>query len=185
MCDLVTENYDEGIDIGRKSTLTELEKEIDTINNEIALIRNESIEQDIKNATSTLDSLKSFSEEVLDLIRYYHDSNNVYLCFNITVLFVIMIATIPINFRLITTSQNARSICSIPTNQQLTNRGFENARNLFKKSNISSRVTTENRITTKMKIIEKPKHGYNKGYNVKFGKFVMKKRSLISLRFDK
>lgn len=49
-----------------------LKNEIDITNKEIILIRNKSTETDLKYCESTLDDLKSFSEEILQLIRYYY-----------------------------------------------------------------------------------------------------------------
>lgn len=48
-----------------------LKNEIDITNKEIILIRNKNTETDLKYYESTLDDLKSFSEEILQLIRYY------------------------------------------------------------------------------------------------------------------
>lgn len=49
-----------------------LKNEIDITNKEIILIRNKNTETDLKYYESTLDDLKSFSEEILQLIRYYY-----------------------------------------------------------------------------------------------------------------
>ncbi|XP_076238908.1 uncharacterized protein LOC143182050 [Calliopsis andreniformis] len=161
--DTTTEHYIEDIDIDKKNILQDLENEIDTINNEIAIIRNNNVQQEIKNTTTCLDNLKSFSKEITDLIR------------------------------LIEASENSRNICNISTNQQLNNanttEGFVSARKLFKKSNFPSRAIYNKKLQPNLtKMIDNSKNVYNMCYNVqnivKFGKFVMKKQSLISVKFE-
>lgn len=65
-------NYVENIDVHKANILTQLKNEIDIVNNEITVIRKKDIKRDIQNATFILDNLRLFSEEILNLIRYYY-----------------------------------------------------------------------------------------------------------------
>ncbi|XP_054003904.1 uncharacterized protein LOC128889881 [Hylaeus anthracinus] len=134
----------------KNKVLAELENEINIVRNEITHICKKDSEQDIKNAALVLKDLKSFSEEILDLIR------------------------------LINTPKNSKNICNIPTcYQPCINEGFMNARKMIKKTNVCSDVLIERKVTNKVS-----KKCCNTNNNIKLGKFVMKKRSLISLKFE-
>ncbi|XP_076628294.1 uncharacterized protein LOC143345255 [Colletes latitarsis] len=147
-------NFTKNIDVHKEIVLVELENEIDSINNEITSIRNQDILHDIKNATFILDNLKSFSEKILNLIR------------------------------LINTSKNSQNICNVPIHQhsRITG-GFRNAKKFIKKSCFHSGVLIEKKVTSLNTITERPKTCCNVN-NIQFGKFVMKKQSLISLKFQ-
>ncbi|XP_033188305.1 uncharacterized protein LOC117233707 [Bombus vosnesenskii] len=132
-----------------------LKNEIDITNKEIILIRNKNTETDLKYCESTLDDLKSFSEEILQLIRLIITSGkNVY--------------NTMINRKLSTSMMEE----------------FTSARKLFQKSNFCGSALTEN-IVSPSKIIEESKECHNIKHNVKFGRFIMKTRSLISLKYEK
>ncbi|XP_076287849.1 uncharacterized protein LOC143212693 [Lasioglossum baleicum] len=78
-------NYVKSINSIEEDKVTELKSEIDNINNERTSIHNEDIEEDIKNATYILDSLKSFSEEILNLIRMVNFlGNSPNICHTVT-----------------------------------------------------------------------------------------------------
>lgn len=57
-------------DIQKETLLAKLEDEIDVINNEITFICNRNTEQDIENCKFTLNNLKLFMEEILEVLRY-------------------------------------------------------------------------------------------------------------------
>ncbi|XP_015436882.1 PREDICTED: uncharacterized protein LOC107192190 [Dufourea novaeangliae] len=163
-CKYSTAAYDnkENIDKYKESRVMELKNEINSLNNEITVIHNKNIEEDIKNATYVLNNLKSFSEEIIDLIR------------------------------LISTSENSQNICNISTYQESNaNKGFMSAKKLFKKHPailVEKKVTTtSNIIINNSKKVQSI--FYNTCDNVKnnigLGKFVMKRQSLISLKLER
>lgn len=53
--------------------ILKLKDEINIINNEIMLICNKNTETKLRHCKSTLDNLKSFSEEIAELLKYYQD----------------------------------------------------------------------------------------------------------------
>ncbi|XP_043529744.1 uncharacterized protein LOC122539138 [Frieseomelitta varia] len=137
--------------------ILKLKDEINIINNEIMLICNKNTETELRHCKSTLDNLKSFSEEIAELLK------------------------------LITTSENLLNTRNTMTNRKLNTNvieGFTSAKKLFKKFNFRDNILIENKLPSSSKIIEKPKEHYNTKH-IKFGRFIMKKQSLISLKFEK
>ena len=128
----------------------------------MTLVRNKNIEENIRNATITLNDLRSLSEEILDILRS------------------------------IGKSENSQNICNIPTHQEpnstSTSVEFTSAKKLFKRPNIRACVVIGRKAATAAnKIIERPKEVYSchtvKGKTM-LGKFVMKEQSLVSLKFE-
>ncbi|CAL7934326.1 unnamed protein product [Xylocopa violacea] len=144
----------------KENVLLKLKEEIETINNEITLIRSKNVEADLKQGQLSLSDLKSFSEEISELIRLITDTKH------------------QLNIRNTSLNQNPNT-CIIEE--------FKNARKLFvNKSNFHNSILTEKKCTPRStKIIQQPKEYYDVKANVKFGRFTMKKRSIISLRFEK
>ncbi|KAK1126344.1 hypothetical protein K0M31_004971 [Melipona bicolor] len=121
------------------------------------LICNKNTETELKHCKSTLDNLKSFTEEIAEFLK------------------------------LITTSENVLNTRNTMTNRKLSMNmieGFTSAKKLFKKFNFCDNILTENKLPSASKIIKKPKEHYNTKH-IKFGRFIMKKQSLISLKFEK
>ncbi|XP_076766721.1 uncharacterized protein LOC143433308 [Xylocopa sonorina] len=144
----------------KENALLKLKEEIKTLNNEITLIYSKNLEEDLKCCQLSLNDLKSFSEEISELIRFINDTKH----------------------RLNTSNT--------PVNQKPNScviEGFKNARKLFvNKSNFHNYILTEKKCTPRpTKIIQGSKECYDVKTNVKFGRFTMKKRSIISLKFEK
>ncbi|XP_076673614.1 uncharacterized protein LOC143371839 [Andrena cerasifolii] len=141
----------------------QLKRDIDIIKNEMTLVRNKNIEENIRNATITLNDLRSLSEEILDILRS------------------------------ISTLENSQNICNIATHQEpnstSTSKEFMSAKKLFKRPNTRACVAVGKKPTTTVnKIIERPKevHSCHKVKDkTKLGKFVMKEHSLVSLKFER
>nr|XP_031848577.1 uncharacterized protein LOC116434013 isoform X2 [Nomia melanderi] len=68
--------YIENIKTYKEYNVVELSNEIDNIKNQMTLICNKNIEQDITNAMCILNNLKSFSEDILNLIRLINPLDN-------------------------------------------------------------------------------------------------------------
>ncbi|XP_078034639.1 uncharacterized protein LOC144468796 [Augochlora pura] len=148
-------NYEKGVDKIKEDKVIELKNEIDNINNQITFIRNKNIEQDITNATAVLDNLKSFSEDILHLIRL-------------------------VNF-----ADNSQNICNTFKCKKLrTDKGFKNAGNYLKNRPVT--IIGENiapSLNNSTKISKNEKRPCMKN-NMQFGKFILKKQSIISLKLN-
>lgn len=68
--DTAIQNPVDNIDVSKQNILAELKRDIDIVKNDMTLVRNKNIEENIKNATITLNDLRSLSEEILDILRY-------------------------------------------------------------------------------------------------------------------
>ncbi|CAK9795112.1 hypothetical protein ANTQUA_LOCUS213 [Anthophora quadrimaculata] len=135
-----------------------LKDEIDIINNQIISIRNNNVEEDLKCCKLTLDHLKSFSEEILKLIRTINISENSLNVYD-------------------TSTKQKHNTCMVE--------GFMSATKLIKQPNFySCGLTEKGFVSTSTTVIQGSKECYNIKKNMKFNTFVMKKRSLISLKFE-
>lgn len=155
------------INVDKETMLTNLKHEIDVVNNEIKFVSDKNTKQNIEDYKYTLNNLKLFAEEVIEVIR------------------------------LLNASENCMNMSNIPM-RQLSNKciskAFVNAKKLFKKPIFDIGISVGNKITTiSNTIIERPKVVYDipckndlKDNNiVTFGKFIMKKQSLISLKYQR
>ena len=139
--------------------ILKLKDEINIINNEIKLICNKNTETELRHCKSTLDNLKSFSEEIAELLKYYQVHRYYFAISNLEVIYT----DLCINFRLITTSENLLNTRNTMTNRKLNTNvieGFTSAKKLFKKFNFRDNILIENKLLSSSKIIEKSKEVY-------------------------
>ncbi|XP_076379100.1 uncharacterized protein LOC143259690 [Megalopta genalis] len=146
-------NYAKGIDTIKEDKVMELKNEIDNINNQITFIRNKDIEQDITNAMFILDNLKSFSEDILTLIR------------------------------LVNSLENSQNICNTFTyKKSKTDKELKDAGNYLKNRPVALVGETVATTSNNFAKIDKSKKCPCVKNNIQFGKFIFKKQSTVSLK---
>ncbi|XP_076656527.1 uncharacterized protein LOC143361121 [Halictus rubicundus] len=196
-------NYAKSINTIEEDKITELKNEIDNINNQRTCIHNEDIEESITNAMYILDNLKSFSEEILHLIRLVNSlENSQNVCntlaykkpktnkgFKSAEKYLKNRPIITIGENVATSSNNFTNINTPKKvdNQKLKIcKGFKGAEKYSKNhpiTTIGENVATSSNNFTK--IADTPKKRPRVISNIRLGKFTLKKQSIVSLKLKK
>ncbi|XP_076390006.1 uncharacterized protein LOC143264866 [Megachile rotundata] len=146
------------INVDKEATLSNLKQEINAINSELKFVSNKSIQQNIEDYKCALNNVKLFAEEVMEVIR------------------------------LLNSSENFMNIPNTPLRQlsnRCINKAFVSAKKLFKNPIFDIGISIGNKVTAiSSTIIQNPKLDLKDNNIITFGKFIMKKQSVISLKYQ-